>query len=106
MFGRRLASFEFRFSNFVSRSIDNRQSSIVNSRAGKRIDGLQALKPAEVAVSSDDLRHSVLEAESSNVSVVNQIAGGACLAKDLLQDRSVASGLGEQKERRGCQYLF
>jgi hypothetical protein len=53
---------------------------------GKRVDDLQPLKPAEVAVSGDELRNSVLEAQSHNVSVVNQIAGGACLAKDLFED--------------------
>ena len=69
--------------------------------AGKRIDDLQPLKPAEVAVSGDDLRDSVLEAESNNVSVMDQIAGGLCLANDLFEHRSVSSCFGEQKERRG-----
>ena len=76
------------------------------SGAGKRVDDLQPLKPAEITVSGDNLRHSVLEAESNNVSVVNQIAAGPRLAKDLFEYRSVSSRFGEQIERRGGQDLF
>jgi hypothetical protein len=48
----------------------------------------------------------VLEAESNGVSVVNQIAGGARLSKNLFEYRSVSSRFGKQKERRRGQDLF
>ena len=98
--GGRISIFQFR----VSALRVNRQAR--ESRAGKRVDGSQALKPAEVAVSGDELRNSVLEAESNDVSVVNQISDCACLAKGLVEDRSVSFRFGEQKERRRGQYLF
>ena len=68
--------------------------------ASKRVDDLQPFKPAEVAVAGDKLRNPVLEAEGNNVSVVDQISGGARLAKDLFEDGSVSYRFGEQKERR------
>jgi len=64
-------------------AIDNWQSRPLG--ASKRVDDLQPLEPGEVAVSSDEFRNSVLEAESNNMSVVNQIARGARLAKDLFE---------------------
>ena len=98
--GGRISIFQFR----VSALRVNRPSR--DLRTGERVDGSQALKPAEVAVPGDELRNSMLKAESNDVSVVNQISDCACLAKGLVEDRSVSFRFGEQKERRRGQYLF
>ncbi len=67
---------------------------------GKRVEDLQPGKPAEVAVPRDELRNAVLEAKGDDVSVVNQIARGACMAKDLVEHGSVPWRFGKQQERR------
>ena len=72
--------------------------------AGKRVDGFEPRKPAEVAVSRNEFRNAVFEAKSRNVSVVNQITGRAGLANGLVQHGSVACCFGKQKERRGRQH--
>ena len=69
-------------------------------RAGKRIEYLQPRKPAEVAVAGDDLGNAMFQAQGDDVSVVDQIARGARLAKDLVEHGSVPCGFGEEKERR------
>ena len=78
----------------------NRQSAMATLGWGKRIDDFQPGKPAEVAVTCDDLRNAVLQAKGDDVSDVNQIARGACLAKDLVEHGSVPWRFGKQKERR------
>jgi len=99
------SNFEFRFSRFDFRPLRvNRQAREL--RGGKRVDDLQPLKPAEVAVSGDELRDAVLEAQSDNVGVVDQIARRACLPKSLVQHGGVAAGLGKQKERRRCKHFL
>ena len=43
-------------------------------RIDKGVDGFEPPKPAEVAVSSDDLGNAVFEAQGNNVCVVNRLA--------------------------------
>ena len=99
------SNFEFRFSSLDFRSLQvNRQAREL--RVGKRVDDLQSLEPAEVAVSGDEFRDAVLQAQSDNVGVVDQIARRACLPKSLVQRGGVAVGLGKQKERRRCKHFL
>jgi hypothetical protein len=68
--GRVYGQFASRFSSFDFRSLRvNRQAREL--RVGKWVDDLQPLEPAEVAVSGDELRDAVLEAQSANVGVVD-----------------------------------
>ena len=71
--------------------------------ASKGINNPQARKPAEVAVSCDELGDSVLEAKSGDVRVVNQVACRGCLANGYVEHRKVPVRFGEQNKRRRCQ---
>ena len=82
----------------------DRPSSILMT--GKGVDGFEPGKPAEVAVSRDDLGNAVFDAQGNDVGIVNQIACGTRLPKRLVEQGSVLFRFRQQKERRRSQQLF
>lgn len=72
-------------------------------RAGKRIYDAQAFKSAEIAIAGDEFRDAMLQAQDGNMSIVDQVAGGICLANHFTEQGSVALCFGEEQERRRSQ---
>ena len=74
--------------------------------AGKRVDDLQPFKSGEVPVSGNEFRDAMLEAESDNVRVMNEIACGPRLANGSIKHAKVPPRLSEQNERGRSQHPF
>ncbi|MGH9470905.1 MAG: hypothetical protein ACRD1N_11265 [Terriglobia bacterium] len=73
--------------------------------AGKWVHGLQPLKPAEIAISSDELLDAMLKTECDNVRIMNQVTRRLRFADGLIEDHRVMFRFAEQHERGGRQYL-
>ena len=67
----------------------------LSSEAGKRVGDLQPFKPGEVPVSGNEFRDAMLEAESYNVRVMNEIACGPRLANGSIEHGGMPPGLRE-----------
>jgi hypothetical protein len=88
----------------VQSAIDSRHSRPLG--AGKWVNDLQPRKPAEVAVSANEFRNAVLEAESHNVSVVMNQDVGVNRLHELAPIHEIEQGVTVQQVDSGLFCRF
>ncbi len=89
----------------IKSAIRNPATSNGQGLVGEGIHNLEIAEAAEVVITGDEFGDAVFETQRDDVSVVNHIAGGCCMAHGCIEHGRVVRRFRQQHERRRRQNL-